>query len=93
MAAVCIASSHRWNCFLEHTFYWHGECFSVDVTYGIELRKKGYTNMIDWTVITGHTDQHGNVLYPNDNCTVAAYEKQRMTNGNFNHSKRAMCRE
>lgn len=62
--------------FLQHIFYWNGECFSVDVTYGIELRKKGYTNIIDWTCITGHTDQNGNVLYPNDNVTVAAYEKQ-----------------
>jgi hypothetical protein len=61
--------------FLAHTWSWHDECFSVDVMYGIELRKKGYTNLIDWTVVTGHTDQHGNVLYPNDNCTVARYEK------------------
>lgn len=62
--------------FLDHTFYWHDECFSVDVTYGIELRKKGYVNIIDWTVITGHADQSGNVLYANENCTVAAYKKQ-----------------
>lgn len=62
--------------FLNHTFYWHDECFAPDVTFGIELRKQGYTNLIDWTVITGHADQSGNVLYPNDNCTVAAYEKQ-----------------
>lgn len=62
--------------FLDHTFYWTEECFSVDVTYGIELRKKGYTNIIDWTCVTGHTDQNGNVLYPNANCAVAAYEKQ-----------------
>jgi hypothetical protein len=61
--------------FLSHTFYWHDECFSVDVTYGIELRKKGYTNLIDWTITTGHADQHGNVLYPNENCTVAEYHK------------------
>lgn len=62
--------------FLAHEFYWHDECFSVDVTYGIELRKKGYTNLIDWTVITGHVDQAGNVLYPNENCTVAEYHKE-----------------
>lgn len=61
--------------FLAHEFYWHDECFSVDVTYGIELRKKGYTNLIDWTVVTGHADQNGNVLYPNENCTVAEYHK------------------
>lgn len=62
--------------FLDHTFYWHDECFAPDVTFGIELRKKGFTNLIDWTVVTGHADQNGNVLYPNENCTVAAYEKQ-----------------
>lgn len=62
--------------FLAHTFYWHDECFSVDVTYGIELRKKGYTNIIDWTLPTGHGDQNGNALYPDSNVTVAAYEKQ-----------------
>lgn len=61
--------------FLDHTFYWHHECFSVDVTYGLELRKKGYTNIIDWTVVTGHADRNGNVLYPNENCTVAKYHK------------------
>lgn len=62
--------------FLAHTFYWHDECFSVDMTYGLELRKKGYTNIIDWTVITGHTDQSGNVLYPNENCQIARYLKE-----------------
>jgi hypothetical protein len=61
--------------FLEHTFYWHDECFSVDVTYGIELRKKGFTNIIDWSVVAGHADQHGRVLVPNENCTVAEYRK------------------
>lgn len=60
--------------FLEHTFYWTAECFSVDVTYGIELRKKGYTNIIDWSVVAGHADQHGKVLVPNENCTVAEYK-------------------
>lgn len=62
--------------FLAHEFYWHDECFSVDVTYGIELRKAGYTNLIDWTVITGHVDRHGNNIKPNENTTVARYLKQ-----------------
>lgn len=62
--------------FLAHKFYWHDECFSVDVTYGLELRKAGYTNVIDWSVITGHVDQHGNNFKPNGNTTVASYEKK-----------------
>ena len=63
------------NLFLEHTFYWHDECFSVDVTYGLELRKKGFVNIIDWSVVAGHADQHGKVLVPNENCTVAEYRQ------------------
>lgn len=62
--------------FLDHEFYWHDECFSVDVTYGLELRKLGYTNIIDWSVVAGHVDRSGNVLVPNENCSVARYEKQ-----------------
>lgn len=61
--------------FLAHEFYWQGECFSVDVTYGLELRKKGYINIIDWTIAAGHVDQNGNVLLPNENCTIAEYKK------------------
>lgn len=61
--------------FLAHTFYWHDECFSVDVTYGLELRKKGFTNIIDWSVVAGHVDQSGNVLIPSTNCTIAEYRK------------------
>lgn len=63
------------NLFLDHVFYWHDECFSVDVTYGLELRKKGHTNIIDWSVVAGHADQNGRVLVPNENCTVAQYKK------------------
>jgi len=67
--------------FLDHTFYWSAECISVDVTYGIELRKKGFTNVIDWSVVAGHADQHGKVLVPNENCTIAAYKK--LDDGNW----------
>lgn len=67
--------------FLAHTWQWHAECFSVDVMYGIELRKQGYTNIIDWSVVAGHTDQHGKVLVPNENCTIAEYRKA--DNGNW----------
>lgn len=74
--------------FLEHTFYWHDECFAPDVTFGIELRKKGYTNIIDWTVVTGHCDQNGGVLYPNESCTVAEYEKQENGEWKLVNSKR-----
>lgn len=62
--------------FKAHKWYWEHECFSVDVTYGIELRKQGYTNIIDWSVTAGHAQQDGSVLMPNENCTVVRYEKQ-----------------
>lgn len=62
--------------FKSHEFYWHDECFAPDVTYGIELRKKGYQNFIDWSVEAGHMQQDGATLYPNENCVVVKYVKR-----------------
>lgn len=62
--------------FKAHKWYWHDECFSVDVTYGIELRKAGYQNFIDWTVTAGHVQQDQSTLVPNEQCVVVRYEKQ-----------------
>lgn len=62
--------------FKAHQWYWHDECFSVDVTYGIELRKKGYQNFIDWTVTAGHVQRDHSMLVPNEDCVVVRYEQQ-----------------
>ncbi len=62
--------------FKAHKWYWHHECFSVDVTFGIELRKQGYQNVIDWTVQTGHCQKDALPLYPSDKCVVVRYEVQ-----------------
>lgn len=62
--------------FKAHKWYWHDNCFSVDVTYGLELRKKGYQNFIDWSVEAGHVQQDGATLYPNESCVVVRYEKE-----------------
>lgn len=61
--------------FLGHRFFWDGECFGPDVTFGLELRKKGFVNIIDWTVQTGHVDRHGNCLLPDENVKQAKYLK------------------
>lgn len=62
--------------FKAHKWQWHAECFSVDVMYGIELRKQGYQNFIDWSVEAGHVQKNEATLYPNENCAVVRYEKQ-----------------
>lgn len=62
--------------FKAHKWYWEHECFSVDVTFGIELRKKGYQNVIDWSVHTGHAQNDALPLYPSDRCVVVRYEVQ-----------------
>lgn len=64
------------NLFKSHTWHWEAECLSVDVMYGIDLRKKGYQNFIDWTVEAGHVQQDKSTLLPNDKCVVVRYEKQ-----------------
>lgn len=62
--------------FKSHEFYWHDECFAPDVTYGIELRKQGYENFIDWSVTAGHVQRDLSTLVANENCVVVRYEKQ-----------------
>lgn len=62
--------------FKAHTWYHGAECIGPDVTYGIELRKQGYLNFIDWTIPAGHVQQDHATLYPNENCVVVRYEKQ-----------------
>lgn len=62
--------------FTAHEFYWHDECFAPDVTYGLELRKQGYENFVDWSVTAGHVQRDHSMLVPNDDCVVVRYEKQ-----------------
>lgn len=60
--------------FKAHEWYWHDICFSVDMTFGLELRRQGYQNFIDWTIVAGHVMENGNVLVPNEKCQVVAFE-------------------
>lgn len=62
--------------FKAHAWTWQYECFSVDTTFGISLRKQGYQNFIDWMVQTGHAQQGHGALYPSDRCVVVRYEVQ-----------------
>lgn len=62
--------------FKAHKWYHTAECIGLDVTYGIELRKKGYINLIDWTIPAGHVQRDKSMLMPNEKCVVVRYEKQ-----------------
>ena len=46
--------------------------FGPDVNFGLELRRKGYQNFIDWTVIAGHVMKHITML-PDESCVVVEY--------------------
>lgn len=61
--------------FKAHKWYWHDVCFSVDMTFGLELRRQGYQNYIDWTIVAGHVMDNGNVLVPNEKCQVVEFEQ------------------
>ena len=46
-----------------------------DVHFGLDLRKNGYHNFIDWTVQTGHL-RPGGLIVPDKDVIVVRYEKQ-----------------
>lgn len=54
----------------EHQYHWYDECFSVDMTYGYELAKKGYRNITDFRVICDHMTDQG-VLMPTPHNTIS----------------------
>ena len=64
----------RADLFKDHKFTWHDDCFGPDVVYGLELKKKGYTNQILWNLICGHNVQN-KVLYPNESVRQVEYNK------------------
>jgi hypothetical protein len=42
--------------FCEADYRVEGECLGVDMLYGLDLRRKGYKNYIDWSIVCGHSD-------------------------------------
>lgn len=63
--------------FKAHKWYWHDVCFSVDMTFGLELRRQGYQNYADWTIVAGHVMDNGNVLIPNEKCQQVEFQPDR----------------
>lgn len=48
--------------------------FGPDINFGLELRRKGYRNFIDRSIIAGHVAYPG-VLVPDNDCKVVKYLK------------------
>lgn len=63
--------------FKETPARYDNDFYGPDVNYGIDLRKKGFENYIDWSIHTKHRTQRG-VLVPRDADSVIKGEK---TNG------------
>lgn len=76
-----------WYCYMTKTALfkgvkarWHDECFGPDVCFGLDLRKQGFINYIDWSLIVGHND-NGNIILPEGNLTSVLYNR---INGKWN---------
>lgn len=54
---------------------WHDECFGPDVCYGLDVKKQGYKNLIDWGLICGHND-YGKILLPDSETTKVQFNKK-----------------
>jgi hypothetical protein len=55
--------------------YWEHECFGPDMTYGLELRRMGYTCHVDFSVLCGHMTERG-VLMPDRDVTTVTFKKR-----------------
>lgn len=49
--------------------------FGPDVYYGLELRKQGYSNYLDTSVVVGHVVNNGRVLLPDEDVVQLEYKK------------------
>lgn len=49
--------------FKEADYRVEAECFGVDMLYGLDLKRKGYVNFIDWSIVCGHND-FGKIIMP-----------------------------
>lgn len=47
--------------------------FGPDVNFGLDLRKLGYHNYIDWSIVAGHIVDKNITLIPNHECVVIKY--------------------
>jgi hypothetical protein len=54
--------------------HWHDDCFGPDVCFGLDLRKQGFKNYIDWGLIVGHND-YGTILLPVGELSTVLYNK------------------
>ena len=57
--------------------------FGADVNFGIDLRRQGYRNYVDWRVRCTHITQN-DIIYVDSKCVELAYEK---SNNTFNRLK------
>lgn len=46
--------------------------FGPDVNYGFDISARGYTNYINWDVVTGHVTR-GRIILPDSRCIVVKY--------------------
>lgn len=77
----------RTHLYKKHNYYWRGECFSVDMTYGLELCKNGYVNFIDWTIPCAHLLENPwqiDRLIPDENVCGVRFRK---VDGQFQRSE------
>lgn len=66
----CFLTTYHNFVSVENTF---GQ-FGPDVYFGLELRKQGLINYIDWGIIAGHVSP-GGILVPGEDCVIVRYER------------------
>ena len=66
----------RADLYRSHKYYWKDECFGPDSTYGLGLRKQGYTCYMDTAVVCDHLTDQGKLVPYARNTVAVTWNKQ-----------------
>jgi hypothetical protein len=58
----------------EANFRHEAECLGPDVLFGLDLRRKGYKCLINWSLVCGHNVKN-DILYPDEKVRQVEYNK------------------
>jgi hypothetical protein len=74
-----------WYCYITPTslykaaeYHVEGECLGPDVTYGLDVRRRGFKCLVDWSLVCGHKLRTYS-LFPGKDCMVVEWEKKDNT--------------
>jgi hypothetical protein len=77
MPEGCIARLARYQHYVSHEFRpFDGDALGPDVAWGLELRRQGYKNYVDYSVAVEHCKPDGMSIHPRSTNPVQMWIKK-----------------